>query len=502
MAKTQFQLPSRGTYPAVELRSTTPDGVHAVVIGTLAGKDGLEVPGTSLVGSSQLRAVFEALTAVGAQGSTGEVVRIPAPQGVDATLIVAVGLGDPELLDDESVRRAAGTAARACSGLGTVATTLSDFGLAAAVEGTILGGYHHRGLRSTAPKDSEAPATFTFVAKEDKKSTQAFAAARIGATAVNTARDLVNTSANELYPETYAKFLVDQAEQVGIKTEVLDEKELAAQGFGGILAVGQGSQRPPRLVRLTYRGKKAKKSVALVGKGITFDTGGISLKPGNGMWNMIMDMGGSAAVAAAIIAAAQLKLPVNITATIPLAENMPSGSATRPGDVITHYGGLTTEVLNTDAEGRLVLADAIARACEDNPDFLIETATLTGAQLIALGERTAGVMGSDDFRDRIARIGREVGENAWAMPLLEEHDESIKSKAADIRNIDAKREGGMEFAGTYLKQFIPAGVEWAHIDVAGPAWNGGGARGYTLPRATGVPTRTIIAALVDIAAGK
>ena len=214
---------------------------------------------------------------------------------------------------------------------------------------------------------------------------------------------------------------------------------------------------------------------------------------------MISDMGGSAAMAATIIAAAKLKLPVQITATLPLAENMPSANATRPGDVITHYGGLTSEVLNTDAEGRLVLSDAIARASEDKPDYLIETATLTGAQIVALGARTSGIMGSEVFRDRLAEIGREVGENAWAMPLLEEHDEEIKSQAADIRNINAKREGGMEFAGTYLKQFVGEGIEWAHIDIAGPSWNGSAPRGYTPKRATGVPVRTVVTALREIA---
>ena len=329
-----------------------------------------------------------------------------------------------------------------------------------------------------------------------------FEAAVIGAEAVAFARTLTNTPSNELYPESYAKYLKEQATEAGLDVEVLDEKELKKQGFGGILSVGQGSARPPRLVRLSWKPKKAKKSVALVGKGITFDTGGISLKPGAGMWDMISDMGGSAAVAGASIAAAKLNIAVEVNAYLPLAENMPSGEATRPGDVITHYGGLTSEVLNTDAEGRLVLADAIARACEDNPDYLIETATLTGAQLVALGSRTSGVMGSDDFRDRVAEIGRSVGENAWAVPLLEEHDEEIKSKAADIRNINAKREGGMQFAGTYLSQFVTDDVEWAHIDVAGPSWNGGAARGYTTPRATGVPARTIIAALQDIAKEK
>lgn len=496
MASSTFELPARGSFPTVELAKKAPKQADALLIATFAGEEGLEVPGTSLLGSSALRSTYEALTAVGATGKAGEIIKVPAPHKAGAAQIVALGLGDVEALDDEALRRAAGTAARATTGVGTVATTLADFGITAAVEGLILGGYAYRGIRSTELKDEQQPATFVLVA--DKSASDEFEAARIVAESVLISRDLVNTPANELYPESYAAFLSSQAKEVSLDVEVLDEKQLEKQGFGGILAVGKGSARPPRLVRLSWKPKKATKHVALVGKGITFDTGGISLKPGNGMWDMISDMGGSAAMAATIIAAAKLKLPVQITATLPLAENMPSANATRPGDVITHYGGLTSEVLNTDAEGRLVLSDAIARASEDKPDYLIETATLTGAQIVALGARTAGVMGSEVFRDRLAEIGREVGENAWAMPLLEEHDEEIKSQAADIRNINAKREGGMEFAGTYLKQFVGEGIEWAHIDIAGPSWNGGAPRGYTPKRATGVPVRTVVAALREI----
>ncbi|MEY8577346.1 leucyl aminopeptidase [Corynebacteriaceae bacterium 6-324] len=482
--------------PTVKLEKKAPSKANVLLIAVFQGEEGLEIPGTELLGNSELKSTLEALTAVGAKGKTGEITRIPAPKGSKAQSVVAVGLGNPEKLDDETLRRAAGSAARALRGGKYVATTISDFGFTAAVEGLILGGYSTRGIRSTEAEEDEAPAKITVVSKDRKDE---FEPAVIGAEAVAFARTLTNTPSNELYPESYAKYVKEQATAAGLDVEILDEKDLKKQGFGGILSVGQGSARPPRLVRLSWKPKKAKKSVALVGKGITFDTGGISLKPGAGMWDMISDMGGSAAVAGATIAAAKLKVGVEVTAYLPLAENMPSGEATRPGDVITHYGGLTSEVLNTDAEGRLVLADAIARACEDNPDYLIETATLTGAQVVALGSRTAGVMGSDEFRDRVAEIGRTVGENAWAVPLLEEHDEEIKSMAADIRNINAKREGGMQFAGTYLSQFVTDDVEWAHIDVAGPSWNGGSARGYTTPRATGVPARTIIAALQDIA---
>jgi len=211
------------------------------------------------------------------------------------------------------------------------------------------------------------------------------------------------------------------------------------------------------------------------------------------MWDMIMDMGGSAAVIAATLAAAKLQINTQVTATIPVAENMPSATATRPGDILRHYGGLTTEVLNTDAEGRLILADAIARACEDEPDYLIETATLTGAQMVALGDRTPGIMGSAAFRDRVTVLSQEVGENGWPMPLPTELGEALKSDVADLRNISNSRFGGMSVAGHYLSNFVSEGVEWVHIDVAGPAYNTGSAYGYTPKRATGVPVRTIIA---------
>ena len=289
---------------------------------------------------------------------------------------------------------------------------------------------------------------------------------------------------------------------VGLEVEVLDEKALARKGYGGVIGVGKGSSRLPRLVRLTYRGapkRKGAKTVALIGKGVTFDTGGISIKPAANMHHMTSDMGGAAAVIATTVLAAKLELPIDVIATVPMAENMPSDTAQRPGDVLTQYGGITVEVLNTDAEGRLILADAIARACEDNPDYLIETSTLTGAQTVALGARTPGVMGSDEFRDRVAAISQQVGENAWPMPLPEELKDDLKSTVADLANVSSSRYAGMLVAGAYLREFVADGVAWAHIDIAGPAYNTGSPWGYTGKGGTGVPTRTMFAVLEDIA---
>lgn len=499
MADATFALPARSTTPQLTLAKKAPKSADAFLVPVLSGDDGLELPASTLLDDAALRTVLRSLTAVGATGRSGEITRVPAPKGVSADSVIAVGLGDPEDLNDEDVRRAAGTAARSLKGLGTVATTVGIFGLAPAVEGLILGAYQYPGVRSEKEKASSAPVGTIVVLGDPKKDTAEFDTAVTTAEAVVFARDLVNTPSSHLYPESYAAILSAAASEAGLEVEVLDEKALKKQGFGGILAVGQGSARGPRLVRLTWSPKKAKKSVALVGKGITFDTGGISLKPGAKMENMISDMGGSAAVAATIIAAAKLGLPVKITATLPLAENMPDGEAQRPGDVITHYGGITSEIINTDAEGRLVLADAIVRASEDKPDYLVETATLTGAQLFALGARTSGVMGSDALRDRIAALGRTVGEPAWAMPMLEEQEEELKSPAADIRNSHNSTLGGMEFAALYLSKFVPEGLEWAHLDIAGPSFNNGSAYGYTGKRATGVPVRTFLALLQEVA---
>jgi leucyl aminopeptidase len=214
---------------------------------------------------------------------------------------------------------------------------------------------------------------------------------------------------------------------------------------------------------------------------------------------MTSDMGGAAAVIVTTLLAAQLELPVAVTATVPMAENMPSATAYRPGDVLRMYGGKTVEVLNTDAEGRLILADAIARAAEDEPDYLVETSTLTGAQQVALGLRTAGVMGSDEFRDRVAEHARATGEDGWAMPLPAHMRSELDSRVADIANVTGSRWGGMLVAGTFLREFVPDGLPWAHIDIAGPSFHTGGPYGYTVKGGTGVPVRTMFAVLQDIA---
>ncbi|SFB36143.1 leucyl aminopeptidase [Amycolatopsis marina] len=475
-----------------------------IVIGTVQGSDGLELAaGTDAVDAALGGTTADTLRDLGASGKAEEVVKLPTMGKLPAKVVFAVGLGKRDsdgAITQEQVRRAAGAAARALSGTTRALTTLSAVDLQGAVEGTVLGAYTFTQYKS-APGDG--PVATVDVAAPESGTTKEHKAALKAATAIAEsvliARDLINTPPNDLFPASFADRAKKLADAGGLEIEVLDEKALKRKGFGGILGVGTGSSRLPRLVRVTYRGAKAKKKIALVGKGITFDTGGISIKPAANMDNMTSDMSGAAAVLASVVLAAKLKYPLEVTATIPLAENMPSATAYRPGDVLTMYGGKTVEVLNTDAEGRLVLADAMVRAAEDEPDYLIETSTLTGAQIVALGNRTAGVMGSDEFRDRVAGIARATGEGGWAMPLPEELRGELDSRLADLANVTGSRWGGMLAAGVFLREFVAENLPWVHIDIAGPSYNTSGPWGYTGKGGTGVPVRTIAAVLADIA---
>ena len=436
---------------------------------------------------------------VGASTKAGSTTRVPAPAGVPGDSVVLVGLGGSEdEVTDEVLRRASGAAARACRGLGSALVLLDADRAEAVALGAGLGSFTPAKVTAKDQKndDDKADTLRVFVSEDGS---DAVARAATIAECVGLARDLVNTPPNLLFPGSFADRAAALAADAGLEVEVLDEAALAEGGFGGILAVGGGSSRGPRLVRLTHRGGEGRPTVALVGKGVTFDTGGISIKPAAGMEQMTMDMGGAAAVVATVILAARLELDMTIIATVPMAENMPSATAYRPGDVLTMYGGTTVEVQNTDAEGRLILADAIVRACEDAPSHLIETATLTGAQMVALGTKTPGVMGSEDFRDRVAELSRGVGENGWAMPLPEELRDGLDSEVADLTNVTPHRWGGMLSAGLFLSEFVAEGVQWAHIDIAGPAYNSGGPEGYLPKGATGVPVRTMLAVLEDIA---
>ncbi|MFD4443783.1 leucyl aminopeptidase [Nocardia sp. NPDC058519] len=495
----------RSLGPELARTETIAPDTDVLVIGLTSSENGPAIVPADLFGdvlTAEVRAeLLDALGSVGAKGKPEELTRVPAPSALaDVTSVLAVGLGAADKIDAEQVRRSAGVAGRALSGTELVATTLSGIDLGAAAEGFYLGAYTFSSFKSkSAPKPDERPVVrLELLVPEPGFGTLDLLRAQLVAEAIATARDFVNTPPSALYPAEFAERARVLAEAAGLEVEVIEEEALAAAGYGGIIGVGQGSSRPPRLVRITYAG--GPKKIALVGKGITFDTGGISIKPAANMENMTSDMAGAAAVIATVLLAGRLGLPVTVTATVPMAENMPSATAQRPGDVLTQYGGTTVEVINTDAEGRLILADAIVRAVEDEPDYLIDVATLTGAQMVALGTRTPGVMGTEEFRDRVAAISRSVGENGWAMPLPAELRADINSKVADLANVAPHRWGGMLSAALFLKEFVPEGLPWAHLDVAGPAYNTGGPFGYIGKGGTGVPVRTLITVIEEIGA--
>ncbi|WP_233586172.1 leucyl aminopeptidase, partial [Micromonospora sp. BL1] len=379
--------------------------------------------------------------------------------------------------------------------------------LRAVAEGALLGGYRFAGYKTKPQPARREPVAEVLVAVPDAADATAraeIARAQAVAGAVRTSRDWVNTAPNELRPPAFADVVSAAAREAGLEVEVLDEAALAAGGYGGILAVGQGSEAPPRLVKLTWtpEGGGNGKRVALVGKGITFDTGGISIKPAQGMWEMKSDMAGAAAVGAAMLAVAALKPSVTVTGYLPMAENMPSGTSYRPGDVISMFNGKKVEVLNTDAEGRMVLADAMARACADGADYLFETSTLTGGQVIALGKRIAGVMGTPELCERVRVAGDATGEPAWPMPLPDDVRKGMESEVADISQVNAgmDRAGHMLQGGVFLREFVTDDVAWAHIDIAGPGYHSGEATGYWTKGGTGVPVRTLVHLVEDVAA--
>ena len=472
------------------------------MVGDQCGDGAPSVVGGPFLDAEAIGEIEVALRALGAKAGPEQITRLHVPSLLVGS-VLAVGLGvSRDEWPAEVIRRASGTAARSLSGVKSVITLLSELHLEAAVEGLILGAYQMHDFRSekTTPKDP-ALSAITALSTAPNAKRQAARAVAI-ASAVATARDLVNTPPSHLHPDEFAKRAKLLGTLAGLTVEVLDEKALAKAGYGGILGVGKGSVNPPRLVRLTYNGAKGKKAkkVALIGKGITFDTGGISIKPAAQMHHMTSDMAGAAAVAATMVLAADQQLPIDVIATVPMAENMPSATAQRPGDVLTQYDGTTVEVLNTDAEGRLILADAIARACEDNPDYLIETSTLTGAQTVALGAAYSGVMGSDEFRDRIAAMSQREGENGWPMPLPEELKEDLKSTVADLANISSSVSPGCWWPGCSCGSSSPTGCS-GRTSTSPDRRTTPPARGVTPRRAApGVPVRTLFAALEDIAA--
>ncbi|MSO26945.1 MAG: leucyl aminopeptidase [Candidatus Nanopelagicales bacterium] len=491
----------------ITLSQTPPATIacNALLVAVMPKGRGVEIAGHGL-SPAQAKKVTDALSALGATGKSGEITKLGGVAGFRAPVIVAVGLGEHKAeFDLEAIRRANGNAIRALSGSKKVAILAAPEPalLEAIATGARLAAYAFTKFKSKAAPNSTPPATIILIVPGPISAAQKRIVEEINivADAVDLTRDLVNTPPNALPPIALAAAAKKAVAGLPVTVTTWDVRALKRDGCGGILGVGQGSANPPRLVKMVYAPRGAKAHLAIVGKGITFDTGGISIKPASKMDEMKGDMAGAASVISAVQAIAALGLKVKVTGWVPTAENMPSGTAQRPGDVITMYNGMTVEVLNTDAEGRLVLGDALAMAAKDKPTLIIDVATLTGAQRIALGTRTAGVMSNDDdARAQVCAAAEAGGEAMWPMPLPEDLLATLDSATADIANI-GDGFGGMLSAGVFLNQFIPDGQPWVHLDIAGPAFNDKTPYGYTPKGGTGAAVRTFVQVAKRLAAG-
>ncbi|MFL5906538.1 MAG: leucyl aminopeptidase [Solirubrobacterales bacterium] len=413
---------------------------------------------------------------------------------------LVVGLGDREEFEPERARVAAAIAARTAASMEAASLALAGpdapgdtQALATAVvEGAILATYRFDRFKSKKDdEDQDSQRLDQIVVIGESGLAEAIEAARVGAEAENLARELQDLPSNVVTPS----FLADRAksiadEHASVTAEVLGRKEISERGMGGLEAVSKGTAEEPRLIVLRYRGGGEGETLGLVGKGVTFDTGGISIKPAQQMHEMKMDMSGAAAVLEAIDAIAELEVPINLLAVIPSTENMPSGSAVKPGDIITQLNGKTVEVNNTDAEGRLILADALAYAVELGADRIVDLATLTGAVLVALGSTYAGLISNDDeFAAEVEAAATRTGELAWRLPLHPEYKDLTKGTAADLTNASAKRKASTIYAGSFLEEFVDD-RPWVHLDIAGTAWDVG--REYVGKGPTGFGVRLLI----------
>ena len=516
--------------------------------------EGLEPPSSTALEGLDINALVTLLPALGFSGAQDSVVRLPSSavtaqgyRGPATILVVGVGTGwadtDPLAVttDDEAalgydqtglLRRAAGRATRALAGTDSAVLalpTLCEEQLAAVAHGAALGAYSwsatknedRPGQEKTSKKTSPLT-TISIISPlaDTPEGQEALAGALALAQATALTRDLVNEPPNRLTPEVFAERARAAGQEAGIRVEIWDAPALVEQGFGGILGVAQGSVHPARLVRLEWSPEHATKGsggqagsqaeddgaagrpkhVALIGKGITFDSGGLSLKPASSMPEMKSDMAGAATVLGAIITAARLALPIRVTAWLALAENMPGADAQRPSDVITMFDGTTVEVTNTDAEGRLVMADALARAVTEEPDAVLDVATLTGAQIVALGDHVAAVMGTPDLREEVVAAAQRAGESFWPMPLPAHLRATLDSPFADLRNTKVgSRAGGMLSAGLFLREFVGR-RPWAHLDIAGPAYNDSSPWGLTPTGGTGMGVSTLVELLRSLSA--
>ncbi|PZU38157.1 MAG: leucyl aminopeptidase [Microbacterium sp.] len=442
--------------------------------------------------------LFDALRAVEFAGAAGSFSRVP----FDGATVAVAGVGPGR--DAAAYRDAAGAGLRALGGVEAVvvnAPAAPSGAWRAIAEGAGLGAYTFASYKKDGGKRR---ASTVRVVSDDDVADDDVAAVQSVVDAVALVKDLVSTPADRLGPQDLADEAVTAVRDLPVEVTVLDEQDLADGGYGGILGVGRGSDRPPRLVRLDYSPATATRHVAVVGKGITFDTGGLSLKPAGSMVGMKYDMCGAAVALAVVRAAAQLRLPVRVTSFLCIADNMPSGRATRPGDVLTALDGTTIEVLNTDAEGRLVLADGLVAASREHPDLIVDVATLTGAITVALGTRHAGVMGEGEAVREYLEAATRAGELAWHLPLPAHMRDDLDSPIADLVNAKiGDPAGGSLFAGLFLQHFVgrvddtadAARIPWVHLDIAGVGMNKGAPFGATDKGPTGATVRSLLALL-------
>jgi leucyl aminopeptidase len=485
------------------VRKGSPDRTRTdlVVIGVGTGKGGRLVPaaGAEPVAAAYGRKFAPLLASMGFGGAFGEVTRVPTHGTVNAAQLLVVGLGPADATTVETVRRAAGVAARNIGNAASVALALPATDAAhvrAVADGFRSGLYRFVGYKSGTDKVQKDGVADVVVLSEAARQVDVVAALGTAGTVgemVDRTRDWVNTPPNDLSPLGFAEQIEKATGGTAVDVEVLDADELARLGCGGILGVGLGSAQPPCLVKLTWRPDDPVASVALVGKGVTYDSGGLTIKPISSMPTQKMDMAGAAAAVGATLAVAALEVPVAVTAYLPLAENMISGSALRPGDVLTTLSGKTVEVMNTDAEGRLILADALTMAVRDEPDVIVNVATLTGHMVVALGDKVAGLMGDDEAVAELQRAADASGELFWHLPIPDDQRRTVRteSRIADLLQHDWVRWGAGLYAAAFLEQFVDE-LPWVHLDIAGPAYNSGGPWGHVPSGGTGFAVSTLV----------
>ena len=478
--------------------TTAPDEIDADLLALPVFADAELGPGADVLDDALDNGLAEFLEEADFTGKPGQTLAVPTTGAIEARAALLVGVGERDDFDLEALRTAAAAVARKATKTPVVATTLLDAvprgnrpaAATALAEGFVLGAYQFLSYKS----DGE-PTQLDEVVVSTSSGARVRAAlerGRLIAEAVAWARDLVNTPAGDQAPTEFVAEAKRRLRGTGVTVQVLDVKAMETEAMGGVLGVGQGSVNPPRFLKLTYTPKGARPGVlALVGKGVVFDSGGLSIKPSSGMETMKTDMSGAAAVVGAMSAFSELGVKHKVVAYTPLVENMPSGSAIRPGDVLAMRSGTTVEVLNTDAEGRLILADALSMAADDGADAIVDLATLTGACLVALGDKIAGLMGNrDDWVDQVRGAADTVGERVWPLPLPSDMRKLLDSEVADLKNITSTGYGGTLSAGLFLQEFV-GDVPWAHLDIAGPS-RASSDEGYLVKGGTGFGVRTLI----------